>query len=392
MQERLHSASLRRYYAAGVLIAVVLGGMCGLMYGQGAERFLQSYLMAWVFWILLALGCLGFTLLHHSIRGVWGLGVLRLFEAGASPATFLVLGLAGIPIFANMHSLYEWTHADFMASSEALRYKQWYLNEAFFFLRLAAYFAFWIWISWFLRKSGIRQDQILDERLAQARMNWSAPMLVFFVLSVTLCMTDWVMSLDPHWFSHIFGLWLLIGGGLTAIAAVNLLIARNADVEPYKSVMSVGWTKDLGNMMFVFTLLWAYTSLSQYLIIWQGNLPEFTSYYFVRSQGGWENIALVLIFGQFLFPFVALLSPRVKRVPALLGAMATWILLMRVLDVFWIIAPFFRKGSLEVHWGPDLVAFAFLGMLWLVVFANQLMRATLIPEHDTRLKEAYHHA
>lgn len=383
---------LRRVWPVAGLLAVVIGIAGFAMMGQDKEQFLQSYLMGWLFWMFLTLGCMGFVLLHHTIRGVWGLSVLRLFEAGSSPLMFALLGLAFIPILANMGSLYEWTNHTFMQSHPALRYKQWYLNPNSFMIRQAVYFAFWIGVSAFLRNSSLKQDETRNEKMAQARMNLSAVCLPVFVIVFTLAVTDWAMSLDAHWFSQIFGAWLLVGGCLTAMALMNLIVMSNSDKEPYKSVMNPGLSRDLGNMMLVFTLLWAYTSLSQFLIIWSGNLPEYNKYYVSRTHGGWDTMGLFLIAGQFLLPFILLLAPRTKAVPGLLGLLALWILLVRVVDTFWILAPFFRQQGVEVHWGLDLVAFGFVGALWVAAFSNRFGQGAIIPAHDARLKEAYQHA
>ncbi|KAA0239662.1 MAG: hypothetical protein EDM74_03375 [Armatimonadetes bacterium] len=374
------------------LLGVVgLGVLCGVAFASDKATFLQSYLMGWLFWMLLAIGCLGFTLLHHTIRAAWSLSILRLLEAGSSPMMFAALAIAFVPIAANTHTLYEWTHTAFMQSHPALQYKLWFLNETGWFVRTAVYFLIFFGMSAILRKSSHEQDRTGETRLAEGRTTLSAPGLVVFVLTVTLATTDWVMSLDPHWFSHIFGAWLMVGGALTAVAVMNWIVCRNALRAPFAEIVNKGLTKDLGNMMFVFTLLWAYTSLSQFLIIWSGNLPEFITYYVSRTKMGWDTMGLVLIAGQFLAPFLLLMAPRTKAVPRLLMLMASWILLMRVVDVFWIVAPFFRKNGVEVVW-TDFAAFGFMGCLWLFVFARSALQGSLIPTHDPRVKEAYHHA
>lgn len=391
IQETNRPTGILKYVSAAVLLTIVFGGGCFMFFGQGKEEFLRSYLMGWAFWMMLALGCLGLTLLHHTVRGVWGLSTLRLYEAGGSWLSFLLLGFAGIPILANLKTLYHWTEHGAIHESVAATFKLKYLNEPAFLVRFVVYFVIWIGLSYWLRQSSLKQDETKETRLAQGRMNLSAPMLVVYFISVTLATTDWLMSLDVHWFSHIFGAWLLVGGVLTALALTNLIFLKNLHAEPYKSIVSKGLTKDLGNMMFVFTLLWAYTSVSQFIIIWQGNLTEFNSFYVARSTNGWDALSLVLIVGQFFIPFVLLMSPKMKAVPSLLAGMCVWILAMRLVDFYWIVAPFFRAKP-DLHFGPDLISFAFVGVLWAIGFMSQLMQGSLVPTHDNRLQEAYHHA
>jgi len=370
--------------------AIVVG--IGLMTGthEARESALHSYLFGFVFWAGLALGMFGFSLLHHSIRGAWGLAVLRIFEAGGGPVMLAVFGMLSLPLLFGLHDLYHhWAGAD-AAKDLVLQRKAWYLNETFFIARTIGYFVLWTGISYFLRKSSLREDQTLDKSEAAFRTNFASPMIIVFVLSITLAATDWTMSLDPHWFSTIYGIIYMVGGALSAIALANILVMRNSDKEPYRSYMTPGLSTDLGNLMFVFTLLWTYTSLSQFLIIYMGNMPEFNIYYETRSKPGWNEISLFLIFGQFIFPFVMLLAPRAKRVTGLLALVAMWIFLVRFIEQFWNTIPFVRP-VFGVTW-MDLASIVFFGAVWFAVFSRQVQVGSLIPTHDPRLKEAYEHA
>ncbi|MBI5707528.1 MAG: hypothetical protein HZC36_11140 [Armatimonadetes bacterium] len=382
---------LRKYAMAAFLAAVLLViGAVAMM--SSDKTAIQSYLMGWLFWMLLALGCLGLTLLHHTIRPTWSLSTMRLYEAGGSWVSFVLLFLAGLPIFTNLSALYKWTNHEVMHESKMLQYKTWYLNESSFTIRQVVYLLLWAGIAFWMRRSSLEQDKTLNDRAAAFRSSASAVILPVYVISLTMAVTDWIMSLDLKWFSSIFGAWLMVGAVLTTIALTNLIVLRNSGSEPYKAIINRGLTKDLGNMMFVFTLLWAYTSVSQFIIIWQGNLSEFISFFVIRSQGGWDKLALVLIVGQFLIPFILLMSPKLKATPRLLMGMCVWVLAMRLIDFFWIVAPFMRTGNVEVHLLPDLLCFAAMGAVWAFAFLSQLGQGALIPIHDKRLQEAYHHA
>ena len=216
-------------------------------------------------------------------------------------------------------------------------------------------------------------------------------------LFLTFAITDWVMSLDAHWYSTIYGVLFMIGQVLSAGALTALIIGISAKTDAYKKVVTPALTKDLGNLMLTFTMLWAYMSLSQFLIIWSGNLPEEASYFVTRNTGPLLLIGTLVVCGQFFFPFVCLLSGKTKRRPHYLAAIAAWILLMRVLDVFWVVKPMFldpMQGDttqLPLHW-MDFAAFLGLGGLWLAGFITLLKRNSLFPHNAPHLQEAHGHA
>ncbi len=387
-------AGLKKLGPLAMLLAILGGAACA--YGifalgkDGRELALQSYLFGFVFWAGLAMGCLGFTLLHHSIRGAWGLSVLRLLEAGGSATTFIVLGILAIPLLmlGDGSPYHHWLHPD--PGDLVLSRKAWYLNQTGFMVRTVLYFLVWAWLAATLRKSSLKEDDDRDKRRTAFRTNFASPMLILFVLTTTIAATDWTMSLDPHWFSSMYGIIYMIGNGLAAMALMNIIVMKNAEKDPYRDVVNPGLTKDLGNMMFVFTLLWAYTSLSQFLIIYMGNLPEFNLYYEIRSRGVWNSLSLFLIVGQFLAPFVILLAPRSKSTPKLLLNIAIWVFAVRFVEQYWNVMPFMRR-DFAFYW-MDAAALVFFGGVFFAIFANQVQKGALIPKHDPRLKDAYHHA
>jgi len=207
---------------------------------------------------------------------------------------------------------------------------------------------------------------------------------------LNFAMTDWMMSITPHWYSSIYGIWLMVNGALCAISLATFFVAKNADKEPYSGIDRPGLTKDLGNLMFVFTMLWAYTSLSQYLIIWSGNLTEFTPYYFVRSNNGWEYVGATSVIAGFVLPFLFLIAPKTKAYGGMLWKVAVWVLAIRVVDFFWIVIPTWRANP-AFSW-MDAAVFLGMGGLWFTVFSKNIGKANLIPTHDTRLPEVYEHA
>lgn len=386
-----NNLGLGKLFAPSALVAIVTLIVCGVSFLSDQVGFLQSYLIGYTFFLNLALGFLGLTLLHHLVRGAWGLSVLRIFEAGSSPGVFLALLILIVPILVGAPGIYPWADPNQVQGDLVLEFRAPYMNIVAVSVRTVIYFALWAWMAYFMRQSTLRQDASKDADEAQKRTNWSAGLLILYVISVTLAVTDWIMTIEPHWFSTIFGAWFVVGGALTAIALATAIVMRNAAKEPYRDVVRPGLVKDLGNMCFVFTLLWAYTSFSQFVIIWSGNLPEFITYYVSRMKPGWNLIGAFLMIGQFLVPFVVLLSPRVKTLPKTLATVAIVIFAIRSVDVFYMIAPFFRTDGLAVDW-RDFVSLIFVGSIWLGLFVSQLAKASLIPQHDNRLIEAYEHA
>lgn len=395
------SVDLGRYGRVGLLLGLVCGlASIVLSFSPSSmgRMMAQSYLFAFVFFVMLTLGFLGLTLLHHTLRGKWGLPVLRIFEAGGGAWTLGVMAVLFIPVLIPVlqgHSpLYEWSHAEAVAKDAILKHKEPYLNPWGFAARFAIFFLFWMAISHGLRKSTVRQDESGNFAEEQRRTNWAAPGLVAFFLTITFAFTDWVMSLEPHWFSTIYGLWLGVGSALAAMALTTLIVTLNKDREPYKGLVTPALSRDWGNLLLAMTMLWAYTSISQYLIIWSGNLAEFTGYFKHRSENGWGVIGLITIIGQFFIPFMALVTPRTKAVAKSLALVCGWILVMRLFDVYQVVVPaFFNFGRPNpIPMWTDIVALVGIGGLWVWAFSTQIARASLLPNYDARLKEADAHA
>lgn len=372
------------------LLVAILGLVaCIVGYMLDPKLAIQSYFLGYMFWLFLTLGCFQLMLLHHTIRGSWGASILRLCEAGGGAASLVLMAVLFIPIVLNMSTLYPWTNLDIVMQDPVMRRQTFYLRTDFFIMRTIFYFAIWTLFAYILRKSSLAEDQTLNPVEKAKRTNLSAPGLVMLLLTVNFAMTDWIMSLDPHWSSTIFGALMGMGQGLTAIALGIFVVTRFAKWKPYSEIVTPFLTRDLGNMLLVYTLLWTYFSLSQFIIIWCGNLPDYNSFYVTRNQSYLLYLGAVNIIGQFGIPFMLLLSPRVKAIPRLLMYLAAFVVFMRFIDMFWEIVPMF-----SVRWPvwTDFAALIGVGGLWLTVFVWQVKKAPLLPKYDTRLQEVVEHA
>jgi hypothetical protein len=286
-----------------------------------------------------------------------------------------------------MRFLYPWTNADLVAHDEALQHKQLYLNTPFFLGRAAFYFVVWNALAYFLNRWSLEQDRNPDPRIARKMQMISAGGLLAYGLTITFASFDWLMSLEPHWFSTIYGVLIMGGQGLAAMAFLIAVLVWLGRRPPLDRIVMPTHFHDLGNLLLAFVMLWAYFSFSQYLIIWAGNLPLEIAWYLHRVQTGWRAVGIALIVFHFAVPFVLLLSRRVKREPDLLITVAVGVLLMRLVDLFWLIAPEFHEAGITVSWLDILLPLS-LGSLWLGLFVQQLRGRAILPLHDPQFDEA----
>ncbi|MGI8735120.1 MAG: hypothetical protein ACR2LM_17675 [Pyrinomonadaceae bacterium] len=353
-------------------------------------QFFRSYLVAYLFWAGIAIGSLALLMLQHLTGGGWGLVIRRVLEAAAR--TLPLLALMFVPIIIGAHDLYPWTHAEEMSKTPALVQKtRLYLNLPFFIGRAVLYFAIWSLFAYLLTKWSSAQDLTGDRRYTKRMRMLSGPGIGVFVLTVTFASVDWAMSLNPEWFSTIYGLLFVAAWALSALAFVIAVMAFLGRHEPLSRVVRPNHFQDLGKLMLAFVMLWAYFSFSQFLIVWSGNLPEEIQWYLPRLRGGWGAIALSVVIFHFAFPFMLLLSASLKRNAGKLLVLAILILVMRLIDFFWMVAPEFSHGGFHLSW-MDVVAPIAIGGLWLAMFFRQLAKRPLMaindPQYDELLEQA----
>ena len=377
---------LHRYQTQALLVGVVALAACAFGAAMDAEQFYRSYLFGFLFWFSIALGSLALVMLHHLVSGGWGFVIQRVLESGTR--TLPLLLLLFLPIFFGMRELYLWARPEVVQADKILQHKSVYLNVPFFWLRTGGYFALWLLFTFLLNRWSSRQDQTGEPALTKRIEVISGPGLVIFVLTSTFAAIDWVMSLDPHWFSTIYGVLFVVGQALSTLAFAIIVLHLLAKHKPIYDVISTRQFHDLGTLMFAFVMLWAYISFSQFLIIWSGNLPEEIPWYVHRLHGGYGVFAAVLWLFHFAVPFALLLLRRVKRKAEVLVRIAGLMIVMRLVDLFWVVAPNFHPEKLSVHW-MDLAAPLGIGGVWLAVFFWQLKGRALLPLHDPRLEEAF---
>jgi hypothetical protein len=335
-------------------------------------------------------------MLHHLSRGAWGLMIRRPLEAAAR--TLPLLLVLSLPLLAGLGDLFEWSHADVVAASPVLTQKAAYLNVPFFLGRAAFYFLVWIGLAWSLTRLSRRQDETADPALFRRMQAISAAGFLLLALTGTFAAIDWLMSLDPHWQSSLYGLWFFAGLGLSgltfAVVVANWLRQR----EPMAGVLRARHFHDYGKLFFAFTMLWAYLSFSQFLLIWAGNLPEEIPFYLRRMHNGWGVVSAVLVVGHFVVPFLILLSADVKRRGPLLVKVAVWMLAMRWLDYFWNVAPTLQAlhhGAEAGAWWTglwiDLAAVVGLGGVCIWFYLRRLADRPLLPINDPFLAEVLAH-
>lgn len=385
-------ADASRYQRLALIVGVVFTLVLGVgFFLSPRELFFRSYLLAYVFWIGIALGCLAILMLQHLSGGGWGLVIRRVLESGTR--TLPLMALLFVPIIFGMGHLYEWTHIEQFANAktleekhlyEILRHKSAYLNMTGFILRTVVYFIIWGALTYLLNLWSREQDRTAERRFAKRLQMLSGPGLVLFVLTVTFASIDWVMSLDPEWFSTIFGLLFVASWVLSSFAFVIAVMALLAKQEPMSGVVAPRHFHDLGKLLLAFVMVWAYFSFSQFLIIWSGNIPEEAKWYLYRMRGGWEVVALGLIILHFALPFLLLLSRDLKRNAKRLAMVAALVLFMRLVDLFWLIAPKFSQGHFSINW-TDVVAPIGVGGLWVAFFLWQLKQRPLVPFNDPEL-------
>ena len=384
--------ALARLQKIGLIAAFwgILAGVAGAF--VDLDQFFRSWLIGFLFCLGLSLGSLGLLMMQHMSGGQWGLVGRRVFEAASRNLPYATLLF--IPLLFGLPRLYVWAQPAAVSADHVLQHKAIYLNVPFFLGRAVIYFAIWNLCSWFLNAWSAGQDRgevAVHPSDTRRFRTVSAPGLLVYCITMTFASIDWVMSLDAHWYSTIFGLIFVVSQGLAGFSLVIAVLALLCNVEPFATYLNPRLHfLDLGKLLLAFVMLWAYLSFSQLLIIWSGNLPEEITFYAARFRGGWQYVSILILLGHFALPFVLLLSRDLKRRPRLLAQVAIGVLVMRVVDLIWYVEPMFPHGRFPIHWMDVALPLGLTG-IWLFLFARNLRSRALLPLNDPFFKEVFAH-
>jgi hypothetical protein len=366
-------------------LALGVGVLCLLLSLLGwflePRQFFISYLFAELVWLGVALGCMAFLMIHYLTGGKWGWPVRRMFEAAAW--TLPVIGLLFIPIFFGIHQLYPWANPARVAADHVLQHKQPYMSPTFFIVRAVIVFGIWTWLAYLLNNWSRQQDATHDPRPMKRLRKLSGPGLVIYPLTITVTFVDWVMSLEPDWFSTIFPILICIGQMLSGLAFVILLLAWLGPRSSLSEILGQENFHHLGSLLLAFTMMWAYMAFSQLLVIWSGDLPHEISWYLHRIAGGWRWVVVFLVLFHFFGPFFLLLSRQMKKTGRALAAIAAVMFIAHIIDIWWMITPTFYPHGIHVSW-LDFAALFGVGGVWFFVFIRNLESKSLVPMNDPR--------
>src|SRR5687768_601591 len=371
------SQFMKRALIAGVVLILAM------LVPWDHDQFFEAYLIGWTFWTGIAIGSLALLMLQHLTGGGWGFVIRRILEA--STRTLPAMAVLFIPILLGAHSLYHhWLDPEEVKKHAVVAFKTPYLNFPFFAIRALIYFAVWLAIAYFLNRWSLLQDRTGDNQYTKKMRTLSGPGMVLLIFTVTFASVDWYMSLEPEWFSTIYGFIFVAAWSLSALAFVIAILANLSKDEPMRRIVAPLHFHDLGKLLLALVMLWSYFAFSQYLIIWSGNLPEEIGWYIVRSHDIWGVVIVVIGILHFAAPFLFLLSRDLKRNPGKLVMIAMLILVMRAVDLLWMLVPAFRE---EHRWiWMDLIALVGFGGIWLALFTWQLSKRSLIPINDPQLE------
>ncbi len=384
------SVELHRDVRSWIGWALGIGGVLSLVSIIGAffspNEFFRSYLMGYLFWLGLALGSMAIVMLQYLTGGAWGVVTRRTFESATR--TLPILAVLFIPLAMGIPVLYDWAHADLVRNDDVLQHRSPYMNPSMFVVRAAIYFTIWIGFMYLLNRWSAEQDEHggLSERLAAL----SAPGLILYVFTVTFASVDWAESLETHWSSTMWGFLFVARQGLTAMAFGIIALALLSQRKPLAGSVKPAHFHDLGKLLLMFVMLWAYFAFSQLVIVWTGNLTDEIPWYLKRFATSWGWLGVLLIIFQFVIPFLLLLSRSLKRNPWLLSGVVALVLFMRFVDLMWIVMPGYYREGFRLHWLNLSVPIA-MGGLWLAAFLWQLGKLPLLPLQAPNLQQALNH-
>jgi len=380
----LHRVSRIQVVALGIGVVASVATVFGAF--TNATQFFYSYLFGFLFWLGLSMGCFAVSSIHQLTGGRWGWSTRRFLEAG-----YLVLPLMlvlFVPIFFGLHHLYPWANPRDVSGENVLHERHPYENSLWFIVRQIVFLLVFIFMSVRMRIWSIRQDTTIDATPTRRARFISGPGLVVYGLLGTFASIDWIMSLEPHWYSTMFGVIVLIGQILTAYAFSIIMITVFKDEPSVRAVLNKTQYHQLGNLLLAFVLFWTYVSFGEFLIIYSGDLPHELEWYLHRIAGNWKFVLVAVAVFHFFVPFFLLLFRAVKKHATPLTTLAAMIFILHIVHTYWLVMPAFHHDNLKVSW-MDFTAPLAIGGLWFAFFLARLKSAPLIPRQDPGLQFAF---
>jgi hypothetical protein len=374
----------------GAAAFVVLGLLHWLMHhDEGLKQICVSYLVGYNYWLGTALGGLVFLMLQYVTGGAWGLLLRRILEASAGMV--FLLAVLFIPLILALPAVYEYGKWLPVRTEERLQFKAIWLSAPAVTVKAILFFACWIGMAYLFRRWSRLQDEGVNGRLLERCETLGAPGIVVYALTITFASIDWVMSLEPEWYSTIFPAMFAVGQLLNGYAFALTVFLLLSDRPPFAGSVHPAHMRDFGSLLLAFVMFWAYMSFSQFLLIWVGNLPEETPWYLRRSRGGWQFVVSFIALVHFAVPFMLLLLRDIKEHRRRLLAVAVGLLIMRFIDLFWWIKPPLNHEGAYFYWLLDIAAWIAVGGLCVWWLAGQLRSRPLLPWKDPYLAEALRH-
>jgi hypothetical protein len=367
------------FLGLGVLILI-------LTYMVEPTRAFFDYLWIYMFLVSLAVGSLALVALEYLVGATWSTPFRRIIEFFAALTPFLIILV--IPLFLGLHNIFQWTNTDIVQGDSMLRSKSPYLNVQFFTIRTAAILILWLFFYTMITRNSVKQDTSGDPKLTKKNIRFSVLFAPLFVLTITVMGIDWMMSLEPRWYSTMFGVYYFAGTLVSAFSVAtfgSVLLKRGGYLDERIKKDSF---YSLGTLIFGFNIFWAYIAFSQFLLIWYADLPEETFWMLHRWEGNWKFVSIALLFIHFIIPFLILASRRAKTNLKLLRVMSLWMLCAHALDLYWLIMPAYFKGNASFGWS-ELSFPLFTAGLTILVFKFKADKKNLIPVRDPKLQAGF---
>ena len=367
-------------------VVAVLGGVaCAILGAANPKQFFFSWLVSFLFFLSLALGALFFVLIQYAAQGGWGIVLRRIGETVF--ATLPVMAALSLPVFLGLHDLYEWAHAGAAEHDALLQWKAPFLNVPFFLARAVLYFVIWSFIAVLYYRGSSGQDSTGDPAVSARLRRLAGPSLIVLALTQTFASIDWIMSLTPHWYSTMFGVYFFAGSFVGFIALLSVVSVAMQKAGLVGTVINAEHLHDVGKFLFAFTAFWAYIAFSQFFLMWYANMPEETIWYKARMTGSWMTVSLVLMAGHFVAPFFYLMGRSVKRNGVTLAIGGAWLLAMHFLDLYWQVMPTLHPEGFSPSI-LDVAAFVTVGGCFVAAASWLMRRQALVPVRDPRLAES----